>query len=46
MKIIRVENLSKVFKKPLREEGLKGMIKALFSRKYEEVHAVDNISLI
>ena len=44
MKIIRVENLSKIFKKPLREEGLKGMIKALFSRKYEEVHAVDNIS--
>ena len=44
MKIIRVENLSKVFKKPLREEGLKGMIKALFSRKYEEVRAVDSIS--
>jgi ABC-2 type transport system ATP-binding protein len=44
MKIIRVENLSKVFKKPLREEGLKGMIKALFSRKYEEIRAVDSIS--
>ena len=44
MSIISVKNLSKTFKKPLREEGLKGMIKALFSRKYEEVHAVDGIS--
>ena len=35
---------SKVFKKPIRDEGLKGMIKGLFSRKYEEVHAVDGIS--
>jgi ABC-2 type transport system ATP-binding protein len=44
MSIISVKNLSKVFKKPLREEGLRGMIKALFSRKYEEVRAVDGIS--
>ena len=44
MKIISVKNLSKTFKKPLREEGLKGMIKSLFSRKYEEVKAVDGIS--
>lgn len=44
MSIISVKDLSKTFKKPLREEGLKGMIKALFSRKYEEVHAVDGIS--
>ena len=44
MKIISVKNLSKTFKKPIREEGLKGMIKGLFSRKYEEVKAVDNIS--
>ena len=44
MKIISVKNLSKVFKKPIRDEGLKGMIKGLFSRKYEEVHAVDGIS--
>ena len=44
MKIISVKDLSKTFKKPIREEGLKGMIKALFSRKYEEVHAVDGIS--
>ena len=44
MKIISVNNLSKTFKKPIRSEGLAGMIKALFSRKYEEVHAVDGIS--
>ena len=44
MSIISVKNLSKTFKKPLREEGLKGMIKTLFSRKYEEVHAVGGIS--
>ncbi len=44
MNIISVKNLSKTFKKPIREEGLRGMIKSLFSRKYEEVHAVDGIS--
>ncbi len=44
MSIISVKDLKKTFKKPLREEGLKGMIKGLFSRKYEEVRAVDGIS--
>lgn len=44
MKIISVNNISKIFNKPIREEGLLGMIKALFSRKYEEVRAVDGIS--
>lgn len=44
MKIIEVKNLTKVFKKPVRGEGLKGMFKALFSRKYEEVRAVDDVS--
>ena len=44
MSIISVKELSKVFKKPQREEGLRGMIKALFSRKYDEVRAVDGIS--
>lgn len=44
MKIISVKNLSKTFKKPIREDGLKGMIKALFSKQYEEVKAVDGIS--
>ena len=44
MKIISVNNLTKVFKKPVRGDGLNGMIKALFSRKYDEVRAVDGIS--
>ena len=44
MKIITVKNLSKIFKKPIREDGLKGMAKSLFSRKYDEVKAVDQIS--
>lgn len=44
MKIISVKDLSKTFKKPVRGEGLRGMIKALFSRKYDEVKAVDGIS--
>lgn len=44
MNIISVKNLSKTFKKPIREEGLRGMIKGLFSRKHEEVRAVDDIS--
>ena len=44
MSIISVKNLSKTFKKPIRKEGLGGMIKGLFSHKYEEVRAVDDIS--
>lgn len=44
MKIIQVKNLVKTFKKPIRGEGLKGMIKTLFSRKYEPIHAVKDIS--
>lgn len=44
MCLIEVKNLSKTFKKPIRGEGLKGMIKTLFSRKYEEIKAVDDIS--
>ena len=44
MSIISVKNLSKTFKKPIHEEGLVGMIKSFFSRKYEEIKAVDDIS--
>ena len=44
MNIISVKDLSKTFKKPIRDEGLKGMIKGLFSRKYEEIPAVKDIS--
>lgn len=44
MNIISVKNLSKTFKKPVRGEGIKGMIKSFFSKKYDEVKAVDSIS--
>lgn len=44
MSIISASNLSKNFKKPLRKEGLGGMVKSLFSREYEEIKAVDGIS--
>lgn len=44
MKIISVNNLTKVFKKPIRGEGVWDNIKTLFSRKYEEIRAVDNIN--
>ncbi len=44
MKMIEVKNLTKIFKKPYRGNGLKGMIKTLFSRKYEEIYAVNDIS--
>lgn len=44
MKIISVKNLTKVFKKPIRGEGVWDNIKTLFSRKYEEIRAVDNIN--
>lgn len=44
MSLIKVKNLSKIFKKPIRGEGLKGMIKTLFSRKYESIPAVKDVS--
>lgn len=44
MKIISVNNLTKVFKKPIRGEGIWANLKTLFSRKHEEIRAVDNIS--
>lgn len=42
--IISVKNLSKHFKVYKKEPGLMGSFKSLFSRKYETVKAVDNIS--
>ena len=42
--MIEVKDLTKVFRKPIRGNGLSGMVKTLFSRKYEEVRAVDGIS--
>ena len=42
--MIEVKDLTKVFRKPIRGTGLSGMVKTLFSRKYEEIRAVDGIS--
>ncbi len=44
MPLIEVKNLSKTFKKPIRGNGLGSMIKTLFSRKYQDIEAVKNIS--
>lgn len=41
--MIEVKNLVKEFKKPIREEGILGMVKTLFSTKYETKTAVDDI---
>lgn len=43
--MIKLINLTKDFKKPIRAEGVIGMFKTLFSRKYEVKRAVNNISL-
>lgn len=42
--MIEVQNLTKVFRKPIRGKGLLGMITTLFSRKYTETRAVDDVS--
>ena len=42
--MIEVNELTKLFRKPIRGNGLSGMVKTLFSRKYDEVRAVDGIS--
>ncbi|MEO0231319.1 MAG: ATP-binding cassette domain-containing protein [candidate division WOR-3 bacterium] len=42
--VIKVENLHKIYRRPLKEKGLKGSIKEFFKRKYEEVHALKGIS--
>lgn len=42
--MITVQNLSKTFKTPEKESGLKGSLKSLFARKYLDNKAVDQIS--
>lgn len=44
MPIIQVQNLKKYYKVHQKEPGLSGSIKSLFSRKYYDVKAVDNVS--
>lgn len=43
--MIQVIDLCKEFKKPIREEGVFGMFKTLFSRKYTTKKAVNSINL-
>lgn len=43
--IITINNITKEFKVLKRHEGLKGSLRDLFSRDYEIVKAVDNISM-
>ena len=42
--MIEVKSLTKVFRKPIRGKGVLGMIRTLFSRRYEETRAVDDVS--
>lgn len=44
MSIIEVKKLKKYYKVHQKEEGLGGSLKALFSRKYYDVKAVDDVS--
>ncbi len=43
--MIRVKSLSKSFTAHVKEPGLKGSLKSLFSRKYVEKHALKSVSL-
>jgi ABC-2 type transport system ATP-binding protein len=44
MPVIEVDNLTKVFRIPRKDPGLKGAVKALFVPRYEDKVAVDGIS--
>lgn len=45
MSLIEVESLTKKFKVPIKEPGLKGAIKHLFRPAYREKTAVEQINL-
>ena len=42
--MIEIKNLTKEFRKPVREQGVKGMFKTLFSKKYVSKIAVNNVN--
>ncbi len=44
MPIIEVEGLSKTYRVVQKEPGLRGSLRALFRRRYKEVHAVADVS--
>jgi ABC-2 type transport system ATP-binding protein len=43
--VIHVEELSRDYRVPKKEPGLRGSLRSLFSRRYDTIHAVDRISL-
>jgi ABC-2 type transport system ATP-binding protein len=43
--MIRVRGLSKTFRVHLKDPGFKGSLKALFSRRWQEVHALKGVDL-
>lgn len=43
--MIQITNLTKTFRKPVRQEGVWGMLKTLFSTKYQQKVAVNNINV-
>jgi ABC-2 type transport system ATP-binding protein len=43
--VVAVERLSKVYRVPRKDPGLWGSIRSVFSRRFEEVRAVDAVSL-
>ena len=45
MNVIEVKDLSKVYKRYKKREGLKGSLTGLFRREYEEKTAVSHIDL-
>lgn len=44
MPLIHAEQLSRVWRIPVREQGFTGMLKHLFHRQFKEVHAVEGVS--
>jgi ABC-2 type transport system ATP-binding protein len=42
--VIRVENLNKVYRVPVREGGFRGTIKHLLRPRYREIHALKDVS--
>lgn len=42
--MIKLENVSKIYKVPCREKGLFGAFKSLFKRKYKVIEALKNVS--
>lgn len=45
MNLIEAENLNKTFKVYKQGDGIRGYVKSLISREYEEVHAVEDLNL-